>query len=98
MKCWLPNLFVSQAHIFSWQRASHSSNPTKNIQGKETAFVTVQQTTVFDPATFLGNVDLGRRIVRIKSKSTFFCAKSYYGLRLLSANGPGKPDGRIQER
>jgi CRP-like cAMP-binding protein len=43
-----------------------------NARGKEAALVTEQHIAGFDPAAFLANAGLGRRIVRIKPKSPFF--------------------------
>jgi CRP/FNR family cyclic AMP-dependent transcriptional regulator len=44
----------------------------KNVNGKEAALMNGQRTTTFDLAAFLAEAGLGRRLVRIKPKSTFF--------------------------
>jgi CRP/FNR family cyclic AMP-dependent transcriptional regulator len=51
--------------------ASHPSNPSGKFRGKEAALVLGQQTK-FDPAEFLANAGLGRRIVHVRPKAAFF--------------------------
>jgi hypothetical protein len=52
----------------------------------------------FDAAAFLANAGLGRRIVQLAPKETFFCARKPGGFRLLSSKRPRKDHGCFRSR
>ncbi len=51
---------------------SYPADRCQNRLGKETALIIEQSSQIFDPAAFLANSGLGRKIVRIKPKARFF--------------------------